>query len=414
MPLMVSQHHSAATLRERWMRERMRSMRTQLLAVLLLLPALNVALAEEPGNSESLKITHGPYLQGPRAASMTIVWFTNKKCVSRVEFGTDPALSRKAIGSHQGLVDANETRHVVQLDGLEPGKTYHYRVISKEIIKLEPYRASFGKEIASKTFSFRTFDPAKESFSFCVATDNHGQSERLSGLLNRIAWNGVDLMVLDGDMIEYFDEEPRLFDGFLDVCAEKFAAGIPMVFVRGNHETRGALARRLFDYFPTPEGRFYYSFNHGGVHFIVLDSGEDKNDDDQAYSGLADFDAYRRAQAAWLQEDIRSESCGKSAFRIALLHMPTHGEDWHGETEIRKLWEPLLNQGGVDLAICGHIHKNIHIAPKVGANDYDLVIGSPKSVIRVDVTRDRLTVAWDEPSGEVPKAFSRAARSRKD
>jgi acid phosphatase type 7 len=389
----------------------MRIVWIQLLAVLLLMPALGAARATESAQAESLRITHGPYLQGPRATSMTVVWFTNKKCVSRVEFGEDTALSAKAISSHYGLIDANETRHVVELDGLKPGKTYHYRVVSKEVVKLEPYRVTFGEEVASKTFTFRTSDPAKEAFSFCVVADNHGQAKRLGGMLDRIDRSGVDLMVLDGDMVDYFQEEPQLFDGFIDVCAARFAASVPFVFVRGNHETRGALARQLYNYFPTPEGRFYYSFDHGGVHFIVLDSGEDKADGDKAYSGLADFDAYRRTQAKWLQEDVRSDGCRNARFRVALVHIPPRGEDWHGERSVRELWEPLLNQSGVDLMVCGHLHKNVHVAPGDGGNRYDLAIVSPQAVLRVDVTRDRLTVKWDEPAAKVPESFSRAAQS---
>jgi acid phosphatase type 7 len=384
--------------------------RVQVLAVLLLLPAFSAAPATETAQAEPLRIAHGPYLQGPRATSMTIVWFTNKKCVSRVEFSEDATLSAKAFSSHHGLIDANETRHVVEIDGLEPGKTYHYRVVSKETLKLEPYRAAFGEEVASKTFTFRTCDPAKETFSFCVVADNHGQSKRLGKLLDRIDRTGVDLIVLDGDMVDYFQEEPQLFDGFVEVCAAKFAASVPFVFVRGNHDARGAMARRLFDYVPTPEGRFYYSFDHGGVHFVVLDSGEDKGDDSKEYSGLADFDAYRRTQAKWLQDDVRTDGCRKAKFRVALLHIPPRGENWHGASAIQKLWEPLLNQGGVDLMICGHLHRNAHVAPNDGANRYDLAIVSPQAVLRVDLTRDRLTVKWDELVGKVPEDFSRAAR----
>ena len=226
----------------------MHAMRFQLLAILLLLLAWHVAQAMAAENAEPLAITHGPYSQGPRATSMTIVWFTNKKCVSRVEFGADATLSAKAFGSHHGLVDANETRHVVQLEGLEPGKTYHYRVVSKEIVKLEPYRAGFGKEVVSKTFTFRTCDPGKETFSFCVVADNHEQSQRLGRQFDQIDWNGVDLMVLDGDMVNDLNRESQLFDGFLDVCAAKFAGSIPFVFVRGNHENArgdGGAALRL-------------------------------------------------------------------------------------------------------------------------------------------------------------------------
>ena len=68
------------------------------------------------------------------------------------------------------------------------------------------------------------------------------------------------------------------------------------MYVRGNHETRGRFARSLHDYIATPNGKFYYSFDAGPVHFVVLDTGEDKEDSHPAYSGLTDFTGYREEQ----------------------------------------------------------------------------------------------------------------------
>ena len=51
------------------------------------------------------------------------------------------------------------------------------------------------------------------------------------------------------------------------------------------------------------EDKYYYSFNHGPVHIIVLDTGEDKADSHPVYAGLADFDKYRDSQAEWLKSN---------------------------------------------------------------------------------------------------------------
>ncbi len=57
----------------------------------------------------------------------TISWTTDEPSTSRVEYGTAPAsLSQSA--SEEALV----TSHSVELTGLEPGTTYHYRVISAD------------------------------------------------------------------------------------------------------------------------------------------------------------------------------------------------------------------------------------------------------------------------------------------
>ncbi len=388
----------------------MRTTRIPILLLILLLARINTPAiaAPEVEKCEELQISHGPYLTSPRGTSMTVVWFTNKKCVSWVEYGQGETLSSKATSEHDGLIDANDTRHAVTIDGLEVGKTYRYRVVSKEIVKFEPYHVDYGGTVASEVFSFRTCDPQKEKFSFCVVSDIHENASRLKTMLDGVDWCGVDLMFLDGDIISDLEREEQIFNGFLDVCTASFARCTPFVYVRGNHETRGLLARRFPDFMPTPEGRFYYSFNHGGVHFIVLDSGEDKKDASKEYSGLVAFDSYRRKQADWLKEDIRSDACRKADFRVALFHMPTYGgNNWHGEQQIRELWGPLLNEGGIQLTICGHTHKANHISPQADANRYDVAICSPNTVIRVNVVRDCLAVTWTETNGnKSPKPFT--------
>ena len=70
-------------------------------------------------------ITHGPYLQNPSSTGMTIIWFTNTKCVSHVEFGEGGSLDHVARASRHGLFDAYNTRHEVRLEGLEPEKSLH-------------------------------------------------------------------------------------------------------------------------------------------------------------------------------------------------------------------------------------------------------------------------------------------------
>jgi phosphodiesterase/alkaline phosphatase D-like protein len=410
----------------------MKKLDLRMLLIAIALFASFACAADEAAKAEKVSppaIVHGPYLTAPRPDSMTIAWFTNQKCLSWVEYGETTDCLAKASSSHFGLIDAFDTRHVVLLEGLKPGTTYYYRVVSKEIVRFGYKEIDFGAQVAGKTCSFRTLAPAKDHFSFCAVADNHEDSKRLGGMFDKIDWGEVDFVVLDGDMVTKFETEPQFFDGFLDVCVAKFATGIPFIYVRGNHETRGPLARRLYEYAPTPEGRFHYSFDHGGVHFVVMDSGENRGDEDKGFYGMAAFDAYRTMQTKWLQEEIASDAWRKATFRIALMHIPIRlgsddagegplakanidpsGDKGHGSRQIRGEWEPLLNQGGVDLVISGHLHKNAHIVPRDGANRYDQIIIGQDDVLRVDVTCDRLSVRWDPKDksvADVPKAFER-------
>lgn len=93
----------------------------------------------------ALRITGGPYLQAPSPAGMTLVWTTSSKSTAKVEYGPSAdALTSVAVSARHGLIDANTTLHRVTLRGLQPGTTYHYRVVSTEILEFRPYRVRFG------------------------------------------------------------------------------------------------------------------------------------------------------------------------------------------------------------------------------------------------------------------------------
>ena len=69
-----------------------------------------------------------PYLQLPTTTAMTVMWETNHKLPSRVEFGPTSELGN-AFGDSNLVV-----LHEVRLTGLEPGATYYYRVRSGELV----------------------------------------------------------------------------------------------------------------------------------------------------------------------------------------------------------------------------------------------------------------------------------------
>ncbi|MGD8330295.1 MAG: metallophosphoesterase family protein [Acidobacteriota bacterium] len=371
---------------------------------------------------EGLAIVHGPYLQQLTESSVMIVWLTNEPAVSWVEYGdgsnlrsfpTYGSVVRTARPSHHGLIDADATLHRVLLEELEPGQQVRYRVFSKQVVALQPYEVTFGDSVVSDVYSFTTLDPAKEAFSFVAVSDIHEDAARLDAKLQAIDWDAVDLVFYNGDSIDYYDDDAQIFDGFLDVSVEDFASETPLIEVRGNHETRGKYARRFYDLFPTTSGEFYFSFDHGPVHFVVLDSGEDKEDDHPVYAGLVDFDAYRQEQAAWLAEDLAGAAAQRATFVVALFHIPPYGSgDAHGTLHVREMWNEILNEAGVDLVINGHTHRFARLDPQDGEHDYPIVITGRESTARVDVSAQELRVIVTDEEGAVVDSFSVAARSR--
>ncbi len=355
-----------------------------------------------PQETEPLRIMHGPYLQNPTETGMTLIWFTNNRCVSHVEFGEGDSLDQKARTSRHGLFDAYTTRHIVRLQGLEPGKTYAYRVVSQEFLQFEPYEVIFGATIASDISSFQALDRNSSEFSFVVINDVHEESQALDQKLEQMDWDGVDLVFLNGDIINHFEEESQIFYGFLDVCVKHFAKRIPFIWVRGNHETRGLLARHLADYVDTPKGKFFYSLHHGPVHFTVLDSGEDKLDSHEVYAGLVDFDAYRDRQAEWLAQEINTPSFKKATFHIVLFHIPAFGgNEWYGEQYLRRRWAPILKKAGIDLLVCAHTHHFNVLEPEEETHPYPVLINGKNTLVRADVNKKQITIRVLGPEGQI-------------
>jgi predicted phosphodiesterase len=371
--------------------------------------------------AEKLAISHGPYLINPGQNSMTIIWFTNKNSLSWLEYGTGDnfetfpkfgSLITVVANIRHGLVEANTTRHKIQIDGLKPGKIYKYRVVAKEILEFEPYEVLYGDSTASDIFEFRTPNPKKPEFTFYIFQDIHGDAARLDAMLQQVLWKDVDFVFFNGDTLSHIERESYIFEGFLDVAVNRFAKNIPFLYIRGNHDTRGAMAWRLEDYFPPHGDQFYYSFDRGPVHFIVLDSGEDKPDTSPVYAGLADFDRYRAQQAEWLKKEIKSEAFQQAPFRVAVFHMPPFGKGY-GIEHLTKLWGPALNEGGVDLVISGHYHRPSRIDPTPNQNTVPILIGPADGMIRADVSKDRIQLKVTDVKGTVIDNLTVQAKAKK-
>ncbi len=257
--------------------------------------------------------------------------------------------------------------------------------------------------MASPEYQFTTLDARKPTTTFVVVNDRHGNVPPLTASLASVSWPGVDLVFLNGDMVQEVKNAPQLYRCLVDPCVEAFARRIPLVYVRGNHDTRGTLARQLLDYFPTDSGRYYYSFNHAGVAFLVLDGGEDKGDENEEYGGLVDFEPYLRQEVAWLTRQIEEPAFQQARFRVCFLHIPPHSKP--NAKFIRPGWllehvVSLLNRGRVDLMICGHTHRYAFQPAGTDGMTFPLITGGDEMVIRCEVTAGQIQISVTDLSGQ--------------
>lgn len=347
----------------------------------------------------------GPYLQSPFPDRITVRWLTHVPCFSWIEYGAGKdRLDKKAETINDGLVQAYNTVHAITIDDLGPGQKYYYRICSKKVEDFQPYQVTYGDTYLSDAYSFETPDPHGEGVSFLIFNDIHDRPESFPLLLKYQGGDKKDFVFLNGDMFDFQTGEDQLVDHLLTPFAG-LSAGIPFFFSRGNHEMRGKFARHLPEYFNSDSPEFYFSFQWGPVYAIVLDSGEDKNDDHPQYFGLADFDRYRVHQAEWLKKEVEKPAFKKAKYKIVFSHIPLyHAGDWHGTNHCRESWGTILNEAKIDLLISGHTHVyGIH-SPVKGQHNYPVVIGGgpqdgKRTIIRVNADRKRLNLEMLDDGG---------------
>lgn len=373
-------------------------------------------------------ISTGPVLQCPTENSVRITWLTDRPANGSVEFGPMDGELKTAQSSRHGLIDANERLHSVQLEGLEPGTLYQYRVVSREITDFGAYEVKFGDSTMSDLRQFRTLDSKKTAFSFVVLNDVHDQPRTIPDLLRIAGAEPYDFVVLNGDIVSHTDQESQVTP-ILDQATATFASRIPMFWIRGNHETRGRFARNLPAYMGLPDGHYYYAFSHGPVRFVVLDAGEDKRDSQREYSGLVAFSDYRRQQAQWLKEEVRGAAFRQATYRIVICHMPfasrlaadpdSHSEKgvFTGMADAFDQFGQTLESAGIDLMLSGHMHVATIIPPEPPRHSYPVVIGGgsqaqSRTVMRVNVSPERLNVTVLRPDGSVVTSCNAQPRTR--
>lgn len=338
-----------------------------------------------------------PYLHASEPEHMYVRWITGKQTYSWVEYGEGDNLNMKAHAVTDGLVNANNRIHEVKLSPLKPGATYKYRVASKEINDFQPYKLTYGETVYSDVYSFTTLNHAAKEVQWLILNDIHDRPKSFEQLIKINGDAPYDYVFLNGDMFDYQTDEQQIIDHLITPCTGSFASQKPMLFVRGNHETRGKYARQLKDYFSYPKGQ-YFSFQLGPVFAIALDTGEDKEDTHPVYAGIVDFDHYRLQQATWLEQQMQSKAYRNARFRVVMMHIPPfYSGDAHGVMHCREVFSPLFDKYKVDLVIAGHTHTYGVHPPKQGQHKYPLIIGGgPKdglrTVINIKATQKTLSL----------------------
>lgn len=188
----------------------------------------------------------------------------------------------------------NSMIHTVQIpkEHLD-GNTY--RVGSTRIIEERSYGGRSGKYLLSKNYTFTA--PQGETQTYLTVSDWHMHLQKAYNAVQHAGdYNGVILL---GDAVPGLETEKDIAKYIVSFGGKVSHGVMPVLYVRGNHETRGPFAAALPAYLGMES--FFYTADYGNYRFLLLDSGEDKEDSHPEYGGMVNYGEYRADMVAWLE-----------------------------------------------------------------------------------------------------------------
>ncbi|KAK1270133.1 Purple acid phosphatase 15 [Acorus gramineus] len=256
--------------------------------------------------------------------------------------------------------------HHVRLTGLKPGKLYYYQCGDPSIPAM------------SDIHFFRTMpisSPGRYPRRIAIVGDL-GLTYNSTSTVDHIRHNKPDLLLMVGDVTYAnlyltngtgsdcyscsFSQTPihETYQPRWDYWGrfmEPLVSEIPIMVIEGNHElelqvdniTFASYSSRFA--FPGEESRsystFYYSFNAGGIHFIMLGAYISYNKSSDQYK--------------WLERDLANVDRSVTPWLVATWHPPwysTYKAHYREAECMRVAMEDLLYSYGVDLVFNGHVH----------------------------------------------------------
>ena len=270
--------------------------------------------------------------------SYSVVFATNDTGTGFAEY-TYQGKAYKVYDEAAGRLK-NSTIHTVKIPKAHLNGN-SYRVGSTRVIEERSYGGRSGKSLLSKDYAFTV--PSGEQQTYLTVSDWHMHTkEAYKAIANVGEYDGVILL---GDAVPGLECEKEIADYIVTFGGEVSHGVMPILYVRGNHETRGPFASALPGYLGMDS--FFYTTDYGDYHFLLLDSGEDKQDSHPEYGGMVNYDAYRANMVEWLEGLEKSEKK-----TITLVH----DSDLCVEDDLRARAEAQLGMLDATEIISGHYH----------------------------------------------------------
>lgn len=174
-------------------------------------------------------------------------------------------------------------------------------------------------------------------------------------------WQGYDdleFIAFGGDLIEGNPTNETIhFEDIAGINAVFEDVGVPVHYCLGNHDFDGLSHADVLGALDMAEG--YYSFDAGGLHFVVLDGNYEADDDSSAYNdGAFDLEStyINPTQRAWLTADL----AGTELATVIFIHQRLDGTGAAYVDNAADVRAILESSAKVPLVIQGHQHDNAH------------------------------------------------------
>ena len=186
------------------------------------------------------------------------------------------------------------------------------------------------------------------------------------------------------------------------VAYELTKGEIPVIYARGNHELKGKYMEEFHDYVGANGEDFFYKFSFGNVYGLVLDIGEDHDDDYWEYYDTCEFNEYRNRQLELIKSELESKEYLNYDYRLVVCHIPLPFINArHNHVDFKKEVTTLLNQMDIDMVISGHQHDLLVFEPGLITPFTDLTYN--KDFVKSGKTTKAYLTDFNFPSFTVSK-----------
>ena len=283
-----------------------------------------------------------------------IVFSTSVEATGYVEIGGE-----YYYDTYNGTTRTFDRIHKIEVPMEKLDASKKYTVHTQKSIYCGPFGGFLGRDI-SQNVDFKPVD-VTDGIQYLSFSDIHMNLSQAAKTATFV--ENYDFLVLAGDIIS--DVETFEDANFNNEVAFAITKGqIPVVYARGNHDVKGRFGQELHKFVGAEGDRFYYTFYFKDIYGVVLDLGEDHDDDWWEYYDTAHYADYHEVQIQFLKEEIAKKDYEHYPYRVAISHIPIPFVNYRLNHEyVKKTMTTLLNQMDIDMYLCGHQHQLMIFEP---------------------------------------------------